>query len=460
MFKNFPLPPLPPPLSKNENTNDLCGIFNKTVKDNDKALICDKCGKWVHAKCTKMPSIKYEHHQINPEDIFECRKCRTCSVCHKVIASNQKFIDCSACRNYVHIKCNLFDSKQYDQHKEKTNPVIFCVKCNKENLPFFDLKHKEFDLTMDGINYPEETDISSLALNESQLSIINKLNKVVNEHSNSITDIDTDDDNDVPFIDCHYFSVEEFKKMKFNSSREFSILHLNIHSVEAHIEELRIALQLIEYKFDFICLSESKLKVNSDPKVDIRIKNYQPPVGTPSVAAKGGVLIYAKDGINFEPRIDLCIYKEKELESYFIEVINDKQRNSIIGVVYRHPCMEENSFIGDYIEPLNDKLQCENKEIFIAGDFNFDLLKLHHPETSKFFEAMTSAQLLPSILLPTKINSKNDTIIDNIFSNQISPDIKSGNLTITISDHLPSFFIKPKDNQLHLPKNNKYLYET
>ena len=68
---------------------------------------------------------------------------------------------------------------------------------------------------------------------------------------------------------------------------------------------------------------------------------------------------------------------------------------------------------------------------------------------------LISSQLLPSILFPTKINTKNDTVIDNIFTNQINPDIRSGNLNIAISDHLPSFFIMPKDNQIHIPKRQQ-----
>ena len=45
-------------------------------------------------------------------------------------------------------------------------------------------------------------------------------------------------------------------------------------------------------------------------------------------------------------------------------------------------------------------------------------------------------------------------MIDNIFTNHLHPDIKSGNLTVGISDHLPSFFIVPKNNQNHLPKKH------
>ena len=398
-----------------------------------------------------MPDIRYEHHQVNPEDIFECRKCRSCGICDKVIASNQKFIDCKLCKNYVHKKCNKFDDKQYNRYLKDKNPT-FCFKCNQENLPFLNINDKQHELTMDGINYPEESDVNNLFLNQSQLNIINKINNLTNQYSDNN---DADFDDAIPLIDCQYYSTDSFKSMKFNSSKEFSILHLNIHSIEAHIEDFRIALQLIDYKFDFICLSESKIIKNSEPKIDISIDSYQAPVGTPTISSKGGVLIYVKEGINFEPRDDLIMSKDKELESYFIEVINEKKKNSIVGVVYRHPCMDANSFIDEFIQPLNEKLLCENKQIFIAGDFNFDLLKTNFTETFNFFESMISGQLLPSILIPTKINSVNDTVIDNIFTNQINPDIKSGNLNIIISDHLPSFFIMPRDNQIHIPKTQK-----
>ena len=58
------------------------------------------------------------------------------------------------------------------------------------------------------------------------------------------------------------------------------------------------------------------------------------------------------------------------------------------------------------------------------------------------------------ISLPTKINTVNDTLIDNIFTNQFVPDTISGNITVGISDHLSSFVIVPNSNQHHLPKRN------
>ena len=78
-------------------------------------------------------------------------------------------------------------------------------------------------------------------------------------------------------------------------------------------------------------------------------------------ATKGGVLMYVNEGINCKPREDLNMHKPKELESYFIEVINDDCKNSIIGTIYRHPCMERNQFIDEYMKPLNDELHADQQ---------------------------------------------------------------------------------------------------
>ena len=74
---------------------------------------------------------------------------------------------------------------------------------------------------------------------------------------------------------------------------------------------------------------------------------------------------------------------------------------------------------------------------------------------------MMSNCLLPLITIPTQINSGTNTLIDNIFTNHLHPDMKTGNLSIKISDHLPSFMIVPNQNQNHLPKTyNLYSHKS
>ena len=77
-----------------------------------------------------------------------------------------------------------------------------------------------------------------------------------------------------------------------------------------------------------------------------------------------------------------------------------------------------------------------------------------HNESFEFFDTMSNF-LLPVITLPTKVNRGKNTVIDNIFTNHLHPDNKSGNLEIDLSDgHLPSFMIMPQQNQNHLPKKH------
>ena len=66
-----------------------------------------------------------------------------------------------------------------------------------------------------------------------------------------------------------------------------------------------------------------------------------------------------------------------------------------------------------------------------------------HNQTNEFLDSLASNSFIPLILQPTRITSHSNTLIDNIFSNVIDPDIISGNLTATISDHLPQFSIIP-----------------
>ena len=156
--------------------------------------------------------------------------------------------------------------------------------------------------------------------------------------------------------------------------------------------------------------------------------------------------------------LNKLMYKSRELESFFVETIDPKEKSSIIGVIYKHPCMYPNVYNDDHLKPLLDTIRNENKFGNFTGDFNFDLLKVSsHSETSDFFDLMMSNLLLPTITIPTKINRDSSTIIDNIFTNHIHPDMKSGNFMLGISDHLASFLIIPRAKQNH-PPNKQHLF--
>ena len=106
------------------------------------------------------------------------------------------------------------------------------------------------------------------------------------------------------------------------------------------------------------------------------------------------------------------------------------------------------------INQVLEILSKEQKQVFLLGDFNLNLLNHNdHQPTNDFLDSLASNSFIPYILHPTRITSHSKTLIDNIFSNYISHEIISGNITATISDHLPQFSFVP--NILSNPSTQK-----
>ena len=86
----------------------------------------------------------------------------------------------------------------------------------------------------------------------------------------------------------------------------------------------------------------------------------------------------------------------------------------------------------------------EDKSVYLLGDFNINLLSYNgHLPTNEFLDSPASNSVISYILQPTRITDHSKTLVDNIFSNVITVDAISGNLTSMISDHLPQIMIVP-----------------
>ena len=105
--------------------------------------------------------------------------------------------------------------------------------------------------------------------------------------------------------------------------------------------------------------------------------------------------------------------------------------------------MQITDFNQNYLCPLMDKLS-QNKHDFLLGDFNIDLMKNDIDEHTATFLDATSNDFIPHIIHRTRITPHSKTLIDNIYSNTPnSSQGKSGNLNLSISDHLAQFLIIP-----------------
>ena len=106
--------------------------------------------------------------------------------------------------------------------------------------------------------------------------------------------------------------------------------------------------------------------------------------------------------------------------------------------------MDLTDFNCNYLNKQLEYISKEQKSVFLLGDFIVNPLNYNeHDQTIEFLDSVASNSFMTLILQPTRITSHSNTLIDNIFSNVIDPDIISGYLTATISDHLPQFAIIP-----------------
>ena len=84
----------------------------------------------------------------------------------------------------------------------------------------------------------------------------------------------------------------------------------------------------------------------------------------------------------------------------------------------------------------------ENKSTLLTGDLNVNLINYNKKRgTYNFLELPFNHNFTPQITLPTRVTEKSAILIDNIFVNNPSSNYLSGNITTSISDHLPQFII-------------------
>ena len=136
---------------------------------------------------------------------------------------------------------------------------------------------------------------------------------------------------------------------------------------------------------------------------------------------------------------DLCSSNSALFDSVFVEIQNPHGKNFIIGTVYRPLSANLHEFLESFHQLL-DRVTRDSKMCYIMGDFNLDLLNADlHSGTNEFINALFSHFLCPLISRPTRLTSYSATLIDNIFTNNISASGDNRLIINDLSDHLPIF---------------------
>lgn len=205
---------------------------------------------------------------------------------------------------------------------------------------------------------------------------------------------------------------------------------LNINSLVAHIDELRMTLNCS--KIDILCINETKLD-DSIADHEVCIPGFDIVRRDRSVNGRygGGVCIYIRSNLNYKQRKDL---QSHTLENLTVEITKPRSKSILVSTWYRPPDSPASYFTE--FETLVGSLDAENLEYFILGDFNVDFKQgsesSNKTTLNEIFDIYGLHQLIDE---PTRITEVSSTVIDLCLSNSLTSVFDSGVLHLSISDH-------------------------
>ncbi|XP_057314221.1 uncharacterized protein LOC130655476 [Hydractinia symbiolongicarpus] len=261
--------------------------------------------------------------------------------------------------------------------------------------------------------------------------------------------LNDENDPDLNFYNCtlskntntKYYSPNSDNIFAHAKNYSFSILHLNIRSMQKNFESFKQFLHTLNFRFKIICLTETwcrdeAIKNNSNFQlcnysVIHQIRN--------SNKAGGGVCVFIHNSLLYKKRTELCV-NNNDCESLSVEILNKTTTNIIVSVIYRQPAGSIDNF-KTLIEPIILINKNTSKAVYLVGDLNLNTLDY---ETNRniqcFFNFIFQSGYIPLINKPTRVTKQNATVIDHIITNSFcDKELHSGIIKTDISDHFPIF---------------------
>ena len=242
-----------------------------------------------------------------------------------------------------------------------------------------------------------------------------------------------------------YYDLYQVRELKFDSSKHFSVLSLNIQSIHAKFLEFEALIEEFHkanIKFNIICLQECWISAQTDLSL-MQLSGYDCVSQAKCCSERGGLIMYIDNRFQHKMHLNINMYDKWEGQIVYVSG-GGLSKTITIGNIYRPPRMlvaDINQFI-DELTLVIQSIKC--KSINLAGDYNLNLLKINeNAACSNFFDMMTSHSLFPQITFPTRLSHTSATLIDNIFCkfDATTKEIKSGILLNNLSDHLPYFIL-------------------
>ena len=276
------------------------------------------------------------------------------------------------------------------------------------------------------------------------LSLLNELNfsQFDTDNDSPLFDIDPDNLllNHMNIHDSKYYFCDTLSDIinNQNKAEKINILSYNVNSIPHNLENfLDTEINECISNVDIFAICETKL--NDDIESLYNISNFKLYTNNRNRHG-GGVALYISDRFrNHKLRNDL-VTQSLDFESLFVEIENCNT-SILCGSIYRPPNGNFINFI-EILSDLLDRMAAENKKCYIMGDFNLNLLEYNtNNNVREMVSLFNSKYFYNTINKPTRVSSHSATIIDHLWTNDLSSNVDNGILFSKNSDHFPTISV-------------------
>ena len=201
---------------------------------------------------------------------------------------------------------------------------------------------------------------------------------------------------------------------------------LNVASLTKYIDEIRLL--LYDKKLDVLALNETHLDSSICDEL-LAVDGYDI-IRADRNRNGGGVCIYIRCHVNDEKCSD---YIPTGLEAVCLEIKQSNSRSFIISSIYMPPSAPIEVF--STIEKLLDLVDNKNKEVYILGELNCNMLEPTLLSTRKLNEILELYQMQQLINNPTCVTELTQSLLDVCITSNPKHIIYSGVLHLGIMQY-------------------------
>ena len=320
---------------------------------------------------------------------------------------NHEEIQCMSCCKWVHHNnrknCSGLTNREFKKHLQSESKFWECDICHTKSnssvtLPFCHFEENDW-LSFHDFNKKQTCSDDVNVLSTQSVKFASHC-ETIKEFLNSESE-DADDNILSNHINCKYYDDKQFNSLKVDLPSSFGMFHANIASLNKHIDDLKFILTKLNYNFDIIGISEHKIQKGISPSNNISIPGYDQFIFEPTETTHGGTGFYIRDNIDYIKRDDLQINSPGNFESTFVEIQFSKNKNLVVGCIYRHPSssISVSDFTNVYLQPVLQKISDEKKQCVLMGDFNINLLSTDtNTVSNEFYNELASHFFSPYII--------------------------------------------------------------